>query len=137
MEIISRILPTSQCVANGAYQWGFSKTATFAFKGLNAAWVAETYAIWLHVSRVSESYSRGRRLGKYRATLGLAEAIRNDLGTDAGILSEEDSERQLKRRPGLRYYMNNVDDDVALNIGVPTNKKLIYQDNRTRSALRS
>lgn len=96
-----------QCIANGAYQWGFSTNITIAFIAINAFWIAGTYAIWLYVNRKSEFCRKGRHLGKYRAALDLVEAVTHDLGTELGAYSEKDLEQELSTRAGLRYIVRD------------------------------
>jgi hypothetical protein len=67
--------------------------------------------VWVHMNRKSELCQKGRQLGKYRAVVDLAEAIRYDLGNDICAYSEKELESELAKFSGVKSgvsYRDNI-----------------------------
>jgi hypothetical protein len=107
-----------QCVANGVYQWGFSTNIIFVFMTLNGLWTIGTYGVWIHMNRKSELCQKGRRLGKYRATVDLVESICQDLGNDICAYSEKELTEKLEKQGGIKYYVEQGEGDGISHIGI-------------------
>lgn len=92
-----------QCIANQTYRWGFSTTFVYIAAAGNTIWVLSTYSLWVHVNRKSELCKKGRRLGKYRAAMDMAEIAGEDLGPNISAYNDEELEKALRRRPPIKY----------------------------------
>ena len=106
-----------QCVSNGSYQWGFSSVATLAFLVLNSLWIIGTYGVWVHLNRKS-LFLRTRHLGRYRAAVDMVEAIREDLGHNTCAYTDEELDRELKKQPGVKYYVDYGEGEAPAHIGL-------------------
>lgn len=113
-------------VAKGSYQWGFSMSVTLYFAILNGLWVIGTYAVWVHMNRKGEMCSKGRRMGKYRAAVDMAEAMTNELGRDICAYSNDELEDVLeKREGGVMYAVTRSKDASHIGlIGEQAHEKL-------------
>ena len=98
-----------QCIPSGKFQWGFSSEACLVFFCLNVLWATGTFSVWVHMNRKSELCQKGRQLGKYRAVVDLAEAIRYDLGNDICAYSEKELESELAKFSGVKYGVSYRD----------------------------
>ncbi|KUJ15194.1 uncharacterized protein LY89DRAFT_783392 [Mollisia scopiformis] len=110
-----------QCVATGVYQWGFSSSIVFAFTIINFLWFLGTYAVWTLMNRKSELCRKGRRLGQYRAMLDVVECIQEDLGMNICAYSEQELQEELKKKGGIKYYVEYGGDDSS-HIGITSAK---------------
>jgi len=95
-----------QCIANNTYQWGFSSIFIYVAVACNALWTSCTYCIWAYANWKSELCKKGRRLGKYRAAMDMAEAVTEELGPDICAYKDEELEKTLKSRPPIRYFVS-------------------------------
>lgn len=112
-----------QCIANQTYRWGFSTTLFGMAAGGIMFWVISTYSIWVHVNRKSELCKKGRRLGKYRAAMDMAEAVGQDLGPNICAYNDKQLEKALRRRPPIKYAVwpptdENCTEDRPAHIGL-------------------
>lgn len=86
------------CQQLATYKWGFSALMLFCFTLILSIWSIGTYAVWLDAYLHSRLLRAGKTMGKNRAMLDLAAAMRKDIGMDdaehaseaelAGLLSE-------------------------------------------------
>ncbi|CZR50152.1 uncharacterized protein PAC_00024 [Phialocephala subalpina] len=112
-----------QCVATGVYQWGFSHSITSFFVLFNTIWCAGTYALWIYVNWRSELCRKGRTLGQYRAAIDLVESMHQDLGKDICAYSEQELKDELKKKGGIKYYVEEGDGDATSHIGITSRKE--------------
>ena len=105
------------CVQGLGYQWGFSSVLTSIFLGCNTVWVIGMAITWRSLSR-SEFIKKRRTMGKYRATVDLAEAIKEELGSNLCVLSDAALERELKERASIRYHVYEETEGAHPYIGL-------------------
>jgi hypothetical protein len=111
-----------QCVATGVYQWGFASLATGLFAILNSIWSIGTYGVWIHMNRKSALCKKGRRLGTHRAAIDMVESIYQDLGKNICAYSEQELKEELKRKGGIKYYVEHGEGDTPSHIGITSSK---------------
>ncbi|KAI9877080.1 MAG: hypothetical protein M1830_004855 [Pleopsidium flavum] len=117
-----------QCIANSTYQWGFSSNFIYLAVACNALWTFCTYCIWAYANWKSELCRKGRRLGKYRAAMDMAEAVTQELGPDICAYKDKELEKTLKSRPPLRYIVSplsieSLGGDRPAHIGLSSGKE--------------
>ena len=98
-------LDNVQCLQGLGYQWGFSSTLIIVFLICNTIWLTGTFVTLESLSRQSEFVKKGRRMGRYRAVVDLAEAIGTELGSSLSAYSDQDLEKALKGRDPVRYHV--------------------------------
>ena len=106
------------CLQGLGYQWGFSSVLTSIFLGCNTVWLIGMAITWRSLLSRSEFVKKRRTMGKYRATVDLAEAIREELGSSVCVLSDTALERELKERLSIRYHVYEETDKDHLHIGL-------------------
>jgi hypothetical protein len=111
-----------QCVATGVYQWGFASQGTGAFAILSGLWAIGTFGVWIHMNRKSVLCQKGRRLGTYRAAIDMVESIHQDLGKNICAYSEQELKEELKRKAGIKYYVEHGECDTPSHIGITSSK---------------
>jgi hypothetical protein len=70
------------------------------------------------MNRKSELCQKGRRLGKYRASVDLVESICQDLGNDICAYSEKELTEKLEKQGGIKYYVEQGEGDDISHIGI-------------------
>ena len=108
------------CIAEkDTYQRGFSGEWIFLALVLHTVWTMGTAIIWLDAQANSQCYQKGRRMGPYRALTDLGEAIRRELGPDTGAYSEEELAAATRKRPSIKYRVEERDGHsrIALTPG--------------------
>ena len=106
------------CIQELGYQWGFSSVLTSIFLGCNTAWIVGMAVTWRGLLSQSEFTKKRRTMGKYRATVDLAEAIKEELGSNLCVLSDAALERELKERAAIRYHVHAETEETHLHIGL-------------------
>jgi hypothetical protein len=120
-----------QCIPSGKFQWGFSSEVCLVFFGLNVLWDIGTFSVWVYMNRKSEMCQKGRQLGKYRAVVDLAEAIRHDLGNDICAYSEKELDNELAKSSGVKYGVSYRDSICHIGLSLKEDSvafKLRYGD---------
>ena len=92
-----------QCIANQTYRWGFCTKFIYIAAAGNAFWALSNFSIWLLVNRKSELCKKGRRLGKYRAAMDMAEVVVQELGPNICAYNDKELEAALEQRPPVKY----------------------------------
>ena len=93
------------CLQGFNYQWGFSSVMIMVFLCCNTFWIVGMFITWEVLINKSHFMKKPRLLGKYRALVDLGEAIRKELGPDISAQSDSALERELKKRPPIRYHV--------------------------------
>lgn len=80
------------------------------------------FLVWLDANIYSELCRKGRKMrGSFRNALDLAEAVREVLGDELCVYSDQEIVRQLgKSRIGLRFYARTNDTDIDMGTGTGT-----------------
>lgn len=107
-----------QCIASGAYQWGFSGNITWGFAVVNFFWFIGTYAVWTHMNRKSELCRKGRSLGPYRAAVDMVESVHRDLGSEVCAYSDQQLREELQKQGGIKYYVHHSEGQTPSHIGI-------------------
>lgn len=90
----------SSCKPSETYQWGFSYIFLFMVSIFNFIWSVIMICMWLDTRRASRMYKSGRRPGLLRSVLDLSAAVREELGTEAEHLGEEELRERLTNSGG-------------------------------------
>jgi hypothetical protein len=88
------------CKPSETYQWGFSYIFLFMVSIFNFLWVCIMVGMWLDTRRGSRMYKSGRRPGLLRSIMDYSAAIREELGTEADFLEEEELRKRLAQSNG-------------------------------------
>ncbi|MCJ1355697.1 MAG: hypothetical protein MMC33_005689 [Icmadophila ericetorum] len=93
------------CLQGFGYQWGFSSVMIAVFLCCNTFWIVGMFISWEVLMNKSHFMKKPRLLGRYRAIVDLGEAIREELGPNISALSDSTLEKELKKRPAVRYHV--------------------------------
>ena len=85
------------------YQWGFSFQMLLLVAIAQVLWSLGLYLMWLDARRNSYLTSSGRKLGRWRAVLDLAEPLKESLGNGAVVHGNQQLEELIKRRRPIMY----------------------------------
>ncbi|OJD29615.1 uncharacterized protein BKCO1_7600019 [Diplodia corticola] len=103
---------------NDVYRWGFSYLLLFVIVVLTYVWAGVLVALHAYTRRNSRLAQAGRGLGLYRAVLDLAKAIREELGEEAQVLSNEVLQSRLaEASEGLRYQVGVLERETGTEQG--------------------
>jgi hypothetical protein len=94
------LLENGSCKPSETYQWGFSYIFLFMVSIFNFLWVCIMVGMWLDTRRGSRMYKSGRRPGLLRSIMDYSAAIREELGTEANLLEEEELRKRLTQSNG-------------------------------------
>jgi hypothetical protein len=92
------------------------------FTIFNSLWVIMPYGVWACMIFHS-TFSRTRNLGKYSAAVDLAEAIGEHPGRDICAYTDGELEKELKKLPSIRYYIEYRSRDAPAYIGSSSQEK--------------
>lgn len=96
----SYLLEHGSCKPSETYQWGFSYIFLFMVSIFNFIWVCIMVGMWLDTRRGSRMYRSGRRPGLLRSIIEYSAAIREELGSEAEYLEEDDLRKRLTQSNG-------------------------------------
>lgn len=96
----SYLLEHGSCQPSETYQWGFSYIFLFMVSIFNFIWTCIMIGMWLDTRLSSRMYKSGRRPGLLRSIMDYSAAVRQELGTEAEYLEEDDLRRRLKQSGG-------------------------------------
>ncbi|CAG8974677.1 hypothetical protein HYALB_00006411 [Hymenoscyphus albidus] len=116
---------------NNVYQWGFTYEWFVVVVGANSIWLFGMYVLWMECQFNSELCKKKRHLGIWRAIADLSEAMREDLGSDVCAYSNKEIARVLKKRPPIKYYVEDDYKSEAAHIGLssrPSGQVLLRWD---------
>ena len=88
------------CKPSETYQWGFSYIFLFMVSIFNFIWSCIMVGMWLDTRRGSRMYKSGRRPGLLRSIMDYSAAIREELGTEAEYLEEEELRERVRDSGG-------------------------------------
>jgi hypothetical protein len=88
------------CKPSEMYQWGFSYIFLFMVSIFNFVWTCIMVGMWLDTRRGSRMYKSGRRPGLLRSIMDYSAAIRQELGSGAECLEEDELRERLGRSGG-------------------------------------
>ncbi|KAL1798367.1 hypothetical protein ACET3X_002404 [Alternaria dauci] len=94
------LLEHGSCKPSETYQWGFSYIFLFMVSIFNFIWVCIMVGMWLDTRRGSRMYRNGRRPGLLRSIMDYSAAIREELGSEADYLEEDDLRKRLTQSNG-------------------------------------
>jgi hypothetical protein len=94
------LLEHGSCKPSETYQWGFSYIFLFMVSIFNFIWVCIMVGMWLDTRRGSRMYRSGRRPGLLRSIIEYSAAIREELGSEADYLEEDDLRKRLTQSNG-------------------------------------
>ncbi|KAG9194140.1 hypothetical protein G6011_04175 [Alternaria panax] len=94
------LLENGSCKPSETYQWGFSYIFLFMVSIFNFVWVCIMVGMWFDTRRGSRMYRSGRRPGLLRSIMDYSAAIREELGTEADYLEEDDLRKRLTQSNG-------------------------------------
>jgi hypothetical protein len=94
------LLEHGSCKPSETYQWGFSYIFLFMVSIFNFLWVCIMVGMWLDTRRGSRMYRSGRRPGLLRSIMDYSAAIREELGSEADYLEEDDLRKRLTQSNG-------------------------------------
>jgi hypothetical protein len=94
------LLDHGSCKPSETYQWGFSYIFLFMVSIFNFIWVCIMVGMWLDTRRGSMMYRSGRRPGLLRSIMEYSAAIREELGTEADHLDEDELRKRLTESRG-------------------------------------
>lgn len=89
------LLNHGSCKPSETYQWGFSYIFLFMMSIFNFIWACIMTGMWLDTRRGSRMYKSGRRPGLLRSIMDYSAAIRQELGTEAEYLEEDELRKRL------------------------------------------
>ncbi|KAL9122368.1 MAG: hypothetical protein Q9187_001085 [Circinaria calcarea] len=117
------------------YHWGFSAGWIIAVASVNSAWLIGLWIIWVDADHNSQLCRKGRRMGVYRGMVDIAEAIKENLGTDLCAYSEAELAAAVKRQGPIKYYVSDVEDGQPGHIGLSSRQsakvKLSWEQKRS------
>ncbi|KAL6708540.1 hypothetical protein ACN47E_002521 [Coniothyrium glycines] len=94
------LLEHGSCKPSETYQWGFSYIFLFMVSIFNFIWTCIMVGMWLDTCRGSRMYKHGRRPGLLRSIMDFSAAIRQELGTEAEYLEEEELRQKVTESGG-------------------------------------
>ena len=110
---------TSQiCTQESSYSWGFTTEIVFLICISNFIWFLGIYVLWMDGERSSEMVRKGRRLGRNRAVIDIAEVLTARLGHDTAAYSEDDLIKALQTAEPVKYSVSPVIDPTVAHLGL-------------------
>lgn len=107
----------------GAYQWGFSLEVLLLVIVTHMVWSIGMFALWIDALRNSHLVRQGRKMGRWRAVLDLAESICGELVANTSKFSEKELEESIKeQRPvGYHIHQGQAGQDTATHVELRPN----------------
>jgi len=107
---------------------GFSYEFLLVASCVNGFWLLGTYAIYLQASTNSQLTAKGRKFGTWRGVIDLAEALREDLGSETCAYGDDDIEKEIKKMEknghGIKYDVTDFKELGDEESGPGQNPKL-------------
>jgi hypothetical protein len=117
------LLEHGSCKPSETYQWGFSYIFLFMVSIFNFLWVCIMVGMWLDTRRGSRMYRSGRRPGLLRSIMDYSAAIREELGSEADHLEEDELRKRLKQSSGALVVDKTELRVTRTSTGVETRKE--------------
>ena len=107
---------TSCEIDQGLYQWGFSGEWVILILCFNSVFLFGLWILWVDSEANSELCRKSRRIGIWRAIADMAEAMREDLGTDLCAYSDQELCDAVGRLEPVKYCVSTRQEESVAHI---------------------
>jgi hypothetical protein len=128
------LLDHGSCKPSETYQWGFSYIFLFMMSIFNFIWACIMTVMWLDTRRGSRMYRNGRRPGLLRSIMDYSAAIRQELGTEAEFLEEDELRKRLAQSGSALIVPSNELRISRVGTGEVQEKERSWRRRMTRGS---
>jgi hypothetical protein len=100
------------CSPDISYQWGFVSRWIWIVFPLYSVWVFGMYVMWMDAQHNSKLTRLGRKLGKWKGIVDLANAVDGELAPLTATYSDAELTKLLRNRRPVLYFTDQDGNDI-------------------------